>query len=314
MLRHDRWVDYAVVCGASLFILIGGLLLATGVKNIWRGFTSRNWPTTSGVVAASEASDVEFRYEVGGAGFVTTVRHFGQTDSSDPSTSQLLQHRYPVNSTVSISYSTHSPWISTVEPGFHSDAIWLPAAGLAFAVPGIMFIVLWFGLSRESNRGFALGLGLFGSIFAGIGLVFLIPGLLNLWRAYESAHWPRAPGVIVYGRVDETQPFSREAGSNPEFTASSGGHFVYRYRVGERTYFSNVRRFGQIDDPGMQNDSIYPLGGPLTVAYSPSDPAVSTVETGIASESYWIPGAGSAFFLFGAAVLRFGIPALTRGM
>jgi hypothetical protein len=39
---------------------------------------------------------------------------------------------------------------------------------------------------------------------------------------------------------------------------------------------------------------------------------VSTVETGISNENYWIPGAGAAFFLFGLAALVFGIPALTR--
>jgi hypothetical protein len=87
---------------------------------------------------------------------------------------------------------------------------------------------------------------------------------------------------------------------------------VYRYEVAGRRYYSNIRRFGQTDDNSMQDDSLYALGREITVTYAPDNAALSTVEVGIANETWWIPGAGAAFLLFGLAVLVFAVPSLTR--
>jgi hypothetical protein len=51
----------------------------------------------------------------------------------------------------------------------------------------------------------------------------------------------------------------------------------------------------------------------VKVAYCPSDPDLATLEPGISSEAYWLPGAGLACLLFGLAALIWGVPALTKG-
>jgi hypothetical protein len=310
--KQERWVDYVVVCSALLFVIPGIWLFSKGALNLSRGYASEHWPTTQAAVMSSEAEGIGFRYDVGGQDFITPLRHFGQLQANDQAEDQLQKYRYPVGATTTVAYHPHDPWIAVAEPGFNSDALWIPGAGLAFAVPGIMFIVLWFAMSRGSNRGLAVGLGMFGGIFCTLGFLFLTHGLLSLWRSYQSPHWPQAKGIVVCGCLSHNSGAPQIPEGDPQFTDSSATHFVYRFEVAGRKYFSNIRRFGQTDDRAMQNDELYPLGREITVTYAPGNPMVSTVETGISNENYWIPGAGAAFFLFGLAALVFGIPALTR--
>ena len=61
MQRNDAWV----VGGASIFILIGGAILALGVCNLSRAVASRHWPTTAAVVAQSDTSADTQRTVVG---------------------------------------------------------------------------------------------------------------------------------------------------------------------------------------------------------------------------------------------------------
>jgi hypothetical protein len=77
--------------------------------------------------------------------------------------------------------------------------------------------------------------------------------------------------------------------------------------VNGKTYFSNIRRFGAL--AGASKDwaqSIlqrYPTGARAPVSYNPADPNTAVLEPGAFSEAFWLPGAGAAFLLFGAAVL-----------
>jgi hypothetical protein len=48
------------------------------------------------------------------------------------------------------------------------------------------------------------------------------------------------------------------------------------------------------------------------VKYHPDDPNLAVIETGIASEAYWLPGAGAAFFLFGMPAALIVVPAMAR--
>ena len=63
---------------------------------------------------------------------------------------------------------------------------------------------------------------------------------------------------------------------------------------------------------GSQIARQYPVGRELTVWYHPDDPDLATLEPGASKEALWAPGAGAAFFLFGLAVLIFGVPMLAR--
>src|SRR5579863_3556815 len=157
MQSADVWV----VCGASIFILMGGAILVPGIRNLSRAVSSRHWPRTAAVVAQSDSSaevehddrgrgsstmysaDIRFRYQIDGHEYTTDVLHFGQTGGSgDSSEAELRRLRYPLGSEVTVAYNPDAPSIAAAEPGFDSEALLLPGAGLAFAVPGIMCIVL----------------------------------------------------------------------------------------------------------------------------------------------------------------------------
>ena len=87
-------------------------------------------------------------------------------------------------------------------------------------------------------------------------------------------------------------------------------------RVMQRHFFAGAAQ-GELDKQGrlVLPTSLIEhagLGREVTVSYRPDAPDIATVETGIAREAWWTPGAGAAFFLFGLAALIFGVPALTK--
>jgi len=330
MGRDDWWV----VGGASVFLLLGVFLLSIGLRNVWRALASEGWPKAPAVVASSEEStstayntrsrststmytaDIRFRYRVDGREYVSAVRHFGQTEGSgDYSEAELLRFRYSPGNAATVSYNPANPSIAAAEPGFDLDAIWLPGAGLAFLVPAIMFIVVWFGMSRGNGGILGIGMAIFSSIFCAIGILMLSGGLPNLWRAWQSPHWPHTKGVIVFGQLDKELHNEALVDETRQFAVSPRDRVIFRYRVDGHTYFSNVRRFGQVPESnGFDGDvpRLYPLGREVPVVYAPRNPGISALETGIAEGGYWLPGAGAAFLLFGLAVFFVGIPALTR--
>lgn len=329
---EDLWV----VGGASVFLLLGGFLFGLGARNVWRALACPGWPKSPGIVVTSDtgssvttdrrtrtstkvySANIRFQYQANGLGFTTDTLHFGQTVGSGDSSDAELRHvRYPVGAAVEVSYNPKDPAIAAVEPGFDSDVLWLPGAGLAFFVPGVMFIVLYFGMSR-GNGMFGLGLGMFAGIFAAIGMSLLAAGLVNLWRAHASRSWPQAPGAITYGVVDQSQSVTEVSDGSMIRSTTSGAHLVYRYEVNGKKHYSNVRLFGQLagasGDWASEIAARYPLRKAVQVAYSPENHDLAVLEPGIDREAFWLPGAGAAFLLFGLAVFVWGIPALTRTM
>jgi Protein of unknown function (DUF3592) len=328
-------LDVWVVLGASVFLLTGGAILVPGVRNLSHAVASRHWPRTAATVAQSDSrvetenngrgrapstmysADIRFRYNVDGHEYTTDVLHFGQTlGSGDSSDAELRRFRYPVESAVTVAYNPKAPSIAAAEPGFHSEALLLPGAGLAFLVPGIMCIVLYFGMSRD-NYLFGAGLAMFAGIFSTLGLAFLTIALVNLSRAYESQQWPEAAGVITYGQIDSSAHIEKMENCDRVSSTTSGDHLIFGYEVNGKKYYSNVRLFGQIAAQGgdwaWKISTRYPLGKEVTVHYSPENPNLGVLEPGIDREAFWLPGAGAAFLLFGLAVFIWGIPALTRG-
>jgi hypothetical protein len=330
MKSDDLWVIFA----ASILLLIGVAILIPGVRNVSRALASRHWPTTGALVAESESSvetdrggrgrdpstmysaTIRFRYNVDGRDYTTDVLHFGQTlGSGDSSEGALRRCRYPAGSEAAVSYNPAAPSIAAAEPGFHSEVLLLPGAGLAFLAPGIMVIVLYFGMSRQ-NSLFGAGLGMFAGIFTTLGLAFLTIALVNLWRAYESERWPQTSGVITYGKIDSSSHSTRMADGERVSSTSSGDHLIFKYEVSGKQYYSNIRVFGQIaEQSGDWARNIarrYPMGKEVMVRYSPGNPDLGVLEPGIYREAFWLPGAGAAFLLFGLAVFIWGIPALTQ--
>ncbi len=329
MKNNDLWL----IVGMSIFLLIGGGILFLGIRNVSRAIASRHWPQTPGVVAQSSGSsehvrdsdrrgsstmysaDIRFQYQVAGREYSTSILHFGQTEGSGNSADAALREfRYPAGAPVTIAYDPKDPTIAAAEPGYDSDVLLLPGAGLAFIVPGVMAIMLFLGAERGTSL-FALGLAIFGGIFATFGLVLSSIAAVNLSRAHESETWPKTQGVIVYGQIDSSVHYTETHDGEFIKSNTSGAHLVFRYEVGGRQHYSNVRTFGELaadsGDTASRVSRRYPLGSGVTVSYSPEDPDLGTLEPGIANEAWWLPGAGAAFLLFGLAVIIFGIPALT---
>ena len=326
-----RVQDIAIQAALSIPILIGLGLAGLGSRNLWYALSSPGWPRVLGKVMESATSPeasrdsrtgaeavmysaaIVFGYRVGQRDYTTETIHFGQTaGSGDSSDAELRLLRYPPGADVSVSHHPKDPSIAAVRPGFHSDALWLPGAGLGFLLPGVMFLILY--RTGMGGGGLWTGLSLFATIFMLIGAALLSGGLLNLWRAFHSRSWPRAQGTILYGQRDSSATVSEDEDGNIERSTTYGAHFVYRFEVNGAKHFSNNRRFGQLAGASAEWAAEiaerYPLGKRVEVAYSPDDPDLAVLEPGIHSEAYWLPGAGAAFLLFGAAAAIWGIPAL----
>jgi hypothetical protein len=162
----------------------------------------------------------------------------------------------------------------------------------------------------------AVGLCIFTLVFMTVGAVILFFGGRSVLRAWQSQRWPTTHGVVVYGTTDKSQSVTTNDNDEEFVSTTYGARVVYRYEVDGRRHYSNTRTFGQLAGSDSEWVSriaaMYPLGREVTVSYRPDDPDIATVETGIASEAWWMPGAGAAFFLFGLAALIFGVPALTK--
>lgn len=243
-----------VVCGAAAIPLLFWLyLFSLGARNLWRGHASAQWPVTRGIVVGSDtarttsenpedhttsvsySAKIALRYRVHNRDYTTENIYFGQTvGSGDSSEAEIRRIQYPIGAEVAISYDPENPSISVVKTGIHADAFWLPGAGLAFALPGIMVPFLFLTKAGHTPAlGIALGiaLGVFALAFCTIGILMLMAGLTNLWRAHASTNWPVASGAIVYGILDSTTSVSRNTQGNVERTTTHAARLVYEYTV-----------------------------------------------------------------------------------
>jgi len=325
--------DFAVIAGASVFVLLGIAMLVPGLRNLSRSIASSGWPTAAATVVTSETSasvsrgrssrdrstmysaSIRLRYAVGGQVYATDTLHFGETlGSGDSSEAELRRLRFPLGYETTVVYDPKQPWVAAARPGFHSEALLLPGGALAFIVPAIMFVVLYYGMDR-GNSMLGVGLGIFATIFVAIGAALLTPGLISLWNARESVKWPVVPGRILYHEEGSSTSTDTHEGRTTTTTTYST-RVIYRYQVKGRTLFNNVRRFGQLagssEEWASEIAAQYPMGKDVEVSYKPGDPETAALEPGIDKEAYYLPGAGAAFLLFGFAVFRWGIPALTR--
>jgi hypothetical protein len=333
--------DFPVYLGFGLVLVIGLGLFALGARNLRRALASPHWPTASATVVESSTqkdvtapsrsmrrrggvssvmytANIKFQYEVNGRTYHTDQIYFGQTvGSGDSSEAELRRFRYPLGDKVTVWYDPSDPAIASVHPGFQAEALWLPGAGLAFLVPAVMAFVI-FRSAFEGTSGMAVGLSIFTLVFMTIGAIILFFGGRAVLRAWQSQTWPTTRGVIVYGRIDESQSATTTTDDDEEYisTTTYNAPVVFRFEVDGKKHYSNTRRFGQLagsdGEWASRIASLYPLGREVTVSYRPDSPDLATIEPGISSEAWWAPGAGAAFFLFGLAALVFGVPALTR--
>jgi hypothetical protein len=326
--------NFAVIIGVGSILAIGLFLFGLGARNVWRAWRSKSWPTTAATVVTNEmqtststsrsssedhtgtmyTANLKFRYQVAGAPYETDLIYLGQTVASgDASEAELRRLRYPLGAQVTVSYDPSHPAVATVHPGFDLDVVWIPVAGLAFLLPGIMAIA--FIRSSEGGGGFKFGLVLFLLIFLALGLAMLAAGLVELYRGWRCRTWPTVKGQIVYSLRDTSTTVTHDEEGDTQSTTHSA-RVIGRYTVNGVVHFSNVRRFGQLSGSDADwADSIYrryPRGREVLIWYHPDDPDLATLEPGVSTEAWWVPGIGLALLLFATAGLVFGVPALTR--
>lgn len=146
----------------------------------------------------------------------------------------------------------------------------------------------------------------------------MLYGGVQMWRAHSSEGWPRTSGEIVCDQIDASEAVNKQRGTLTTRGKSYGAYLVYRYPVGGRPYYSNVRRFGQLSGADADwADAIaakYPAGSRFPVSYSTVDPQLAVLKPGLSSEALWLPGAGLAGMLFGLAVMVFARRALANSI
>jgi hypothetical protein len=327
------WTLGIAVIGGVLFLAVTGAIpFGMGLRSVWRGLASAHWPTVSGVVLhagmtedlAKEAgtrnthifysAELAFRYRVNGRDYTTETIQFGRTrGSSDISNAAVLLLRYPAGAKVTVSYNPHDPALAAVKPGVNADVTWYFFGGAALILLGAFGVLGYLSV----GRGLVLGsyiTGLIWVFFMLFGVGILAPGLRNLWYAHASQGWPTTDGVVVYAEQEATSQVmqdsegrrDRATGAPLKYRSTTyGAPLAYRYEVNGTQYFSNVRHFGQFI--GSSQDwaeailQRYLSGTGVPVSYCPTDPDLAALEPGINSESYYLPGAGLAFLLFGIA-------------
>jgi len=304
-------LDYVLFALAALFVLVMvGIPIFAGLRNVWRAAASTGWPTTEGVVVdAAEVASIDQRrdvdgrtretrmtegrvtvqYRVGGETYTTQTLHFGDWAASGNATwAQLRLLRHPVGARVRVSYAPRDPGFAVVHPGVTPAALLLPGIGL-----GLLTLLLSARSLRDRAGGSLLPLVAALLLVAGVALLGV--GGRRLWRGYASARWPSVPGVIVFG-----------PGAADYVPRRDAVPLVYRYEVDGRTYLNDVRVFGQ---PAAARrggwtervEARYPVDTRVVVYHAPGDPAVSVLEPGIAWEAWLLPAAGAMLLLFALA-------------
>lgn len=162
---RQRWVR-------SLLLLAVGMACAGWSGSYaYRGLTSSSWPTTTGVICASEIATqegdrsrsghrtetyiakVRYAYTVGNRPYVADRMCFGDYRSSGGSRARQVHARYPAGATVQVHYHPRHPNMAVIETG----ATW--------------FICLWVTV---------------GAWVTLCGIVGLIRSI-NAYRAYRTA-------------------------------------------------------------------------------------------------------------------------------
>jgi Protein of unknown function (DUF3592) len=152
-----KWFDFAVVGGASIFLLLGAWLLVVDMRNLSHAVASPKWPRAAAVVVTSETSahadpktvgsrasstmyeaEIRFAYTVDDKEYATDILHFGQTlGSGDSSEAELRKLRYPLGKQVTVAYKPDNPAIAAAKPGFDHEVLFLIGAALFFIMPAI---------------------------------------------------------------------------------------------------------------------------------------------------------------------------------
>ncbi len=163
-MAHDVSVGrYAFGLAWLIMILLGLGMLAPGLQNLWRAHASRSWPRTSGVMLFADTettttvtpdsegdairstvrgAPLAYEYEVAGRKHFSNVRAFGQFAASSGRWAERILERYPTGASIPVWYCPADPDVAVLEPGILQEAYYLPGAGAAFLLFGLLALFL----------------------------------------------------------------------------------------------------------------------------------------------------------------------------
>jgi len=143
---------------ALAFILMGVTLLTPGAMNLYFGQASGGWPSVHGrivyqegdqirskwqdsegrtQVATSYSTSLVYSYSVDGVTHLANNRRWGQLAAAGAGWAADIAARYPAGAAVEVRYDPVDPDRAVLEPGFSTEILWLPGAGLAFLLFGL---------------------------------------------------------------------------------------------------------------------------------------------------------------------------------
>ena len=332
--QHLFWVRIAAGVLALLIVNQGA--------GIWRfrrkASNGRNWPSTKGMIIASdvqpysvdrETGDARSSVSIGYSYAVNGKTHRGHRIGWGKKTvmltpaAQSLSARYPVGASVPVFYDPGKPSSALLEPRGQSKT----AAMMPMVLFLIIFSVIEISLLPLALLGYnpttPAGMPLFGFFLPLAGFAMAIGGVvsyLRLRRIVVASHtWPKAAGKIVAAAV--TTVYER----NPGDTASTLNRATkkyradvrYTYRVGQRDFAAAAITLGWAPLYGFARDAEavvakYPAGANVDVYYDPAQPETAVLQPESRDGTLtplifaMIFGVGSALFTWVFATMRFG--------
>ena len=142
-----------------LMFVIGGLLfLFVGTWNLYRGYSSKNWPTTDGNVVSTEIQTVRrrdsdrafdtdyrllvrYRYVVQGNEYQSHQLRFGSMVHDEQAAAKEQQKRYPRGKAVEVHYDPDNPSVAVLLPGVGAGGWVAMILGLVNALIGLGLLV-----------------------------------------------------------------------------------------------------------------------------------------------------------------------------
>jgi hypothetical protein len=146
------------------------------------------------------------------------------------------------------------------------------------------------------------GAGIFGLP----GVMVLLSGVKDVWRAMASSSWPRVPAEVVRSEVEAERPRDSDGATNTTYSA----RLLFAYEVDGQNYTTERVRFGEAlgtgdpSEPEMQRLR-YPLGARVSVVYDPEHPEVAAARTGFHPVAL-VKGAAGVGLLLAAALILVG--------
>lgn len=330
-LQHLFWARVATGVLALLIVNQG--------VGLWRlrrkAAKGQNWPSTKGVVTASDVQPYSVDRETGDArssvsiGYSYAVRGktyrgdrigWGKRTVMPTPAAQSLSARYPVGASVPVFYDPGKPVSALLEPG--KSAVMMP-----IVVFLIVFCAIEIGLLPLALLGYnpttAGGMPLFGFLLPLAGFAMATGGVVSYLRlrrtAVASRHWPKAAGKIVSAVV--TAIYERDAtdsaSSIDRTTKKYRADILYAYRVGPSGFVATAVTLGWTPLYGFARDAEavvanYPAGAKVDVYYDPANPEIAVLQPdsrdGVLTPLIFglIFGVGSAIFAWVFATMRFG--------